>query len=180
MDGKVIAVSHSTEHNFSKKNQERILLIAGLGVAGDAHMGTTVKHRSRVAQYPTQPNLRQVHLIHAELFDELQRSGFRVTPGQLGENITTFGIDLLGLPTGTRLFIGENAVIEVTGLRNPCKQIDDFQPGLLSKVISRDEHGGLIRKAGIMGIVLASGHIAPGDNIHIELPPQPYRALDRV
>lgn len=180
MDGKVIAVSCSIEHTFSKKNQEHILLIAGLGVAGDAHMGTTVKHRSRVAQDPTQPNLRQVHLIHAELFDELQRSGFRVTPGQLGENITTFGIDLLGLPTGTRLFIGENAVIEVTGLRNPCKQIDDFQPGLLSNVISRDEHRGLIRKAGIMGIVLASGHIASGDNIHIELPAQPYRALDRV
>lgn len=180
MDGKVIAVSSSIAHNFSKKNQECIRLLAGLGVANDAHMGTTVKHRSRVAQYPTQPNLRQVHLIHAELLDELQRSGFRVAPGQLGENITTFGIDLLGLPTGTRLFIGENAIIEVTGLRNPCKQIDDFQPGLLSKVIGRDEHGGLIRKAGIMGIVLASGHIAPDDKINIELPPQPYCALDRV
>ena len=180
MDGKVIAVSCSRAHNFSKENQECIRLIAGLGVAGDAHMGMTVQHRSRVAQCPTQPNLRQVHLIHAELFDELQRSGFRVAPGQLGENITTFGIDLLGLPTGTRLFIGKNAIIEVTGLRNPCMQIDDFQPGLLSKVISRDEHGGLIRKTGIMSIVLTSGHIAPGDNIHIELPPQPYRALDRV
>jgi MOSC domain-containing protein YiiM len=180
MDGKVIAVSCSGIHNFSKQNQERIRLIAGLGVEDDAHMGITVKHRSRVAQDPTQPNLRQVHLIHAELFDELQLSGFRVAPGQMGENITTHGINLLGLPTNTRLYIGGTAVIEVTGLRNPCIQIDQFQPGLLSKVVSRDEHGGLIRKAGIMSIVLASGQIAPGDDIHIELPPQPYRPLDRV
>jgi MOSC domain-containing protein YiiM len=180
MDGKVIAVSCSGTHNFSKQNQERIRLIAGLGVEDDAHMGTTVKHRSRVAQDPTRPNLRQVHLIHAELFDELQLSGFSVAPGQMGENITTRGINLLELPTNTRLYIGATAVIGVTGLRNPCVQIDQFQPGLWSKVVSRDEHGGLIRKAGIMNIVLASGQLAPGDDIHIELPPQPYRPLDRV
>ena len=154
--------------------------MAGLGVEDDAHMGTTVKHRSRVAQDPTQPNLRQVHLIHAELFDELQLSGFSVAPGQLGENITTRGINILGLPTNTRLYIGDTAVIEITGLRNPCAQIDQFQSGLLSKVVSRDEHGSLIRRAGIMSIVLASGQVAPGDDIHIELPPQPYRPLDRV
>jgi hypothetical protein len=180
MDGTVIAVSCSGVHNFSKQNQERIRLIAGLGVENDAHMGATVKHRSRVAQDPTQPNLRQVHLMHAELFDELQLSGFNVAPGQMGENITTRGINILGLPANTRLHIGDTAVIEITGLRNPCAQIDQFQPGLLSKVVSRDEHGGLIRKAGIMGIVLVGGHIAPGDDIHIELPPQPYHALDRV
>ena len=180
MDGKVISVSCSGVHNFSKQNQEYIRLIAGLGVENDAHMGITVKHRSRVAQDPTQPNLRQVHLIHAELFDELQLSGFNVAPRQMGENITTRGINLLGLPTNTRLYIGNKAIIEVTGLRNPCVQIDQFQAGLLSKVVSRDEHGGLIRKAGIMGIVLASGQIAPGDDIHIELPLQPYRPLDRV
>ena len=180
MNGKVIAVSCSGVHHFSKQNQKRIRLMAGLGVEDDAHMGTTVKHRSRVAQDPTQPNLRQVHLIHAELFDELQLSGFSVAPGQLGENITTRGINILGLPTNTRLYIGDTAVIEITGLRNPCAQIDQFQSGLLSKVVSRDEHGSLIRRAGIMSIVLASGQVAPGDDIHIELPPQPYRPLDRV
>ena len=180
MDGKVIAVSCNRVHSFSKQNQEHVRLIAGLGVEDDVHMGTTVKHRSRVAQDPTQPNLRQVHLLQAELLDELQLSGFSVAPGQLGENITTRGINLLGLPRNTRLYIGETAVIEVTGLRNPCIQIDQFQPGLLSKVVSRDEQGGLIRKAGIMSIVLASGQVAPGDDIHIELPPQPYCPLDRV
>lgn len=180
MDGKVIAVSCSAAHHFSKKNQERIRLVAGLGVSGDAHLGATVQHRSRVAQDPKQPNLRQVHLIHAELFDELQRSGFRVAPGQLGENITTRGINLLELPAGARLFIGDAAIIEVTGLRNPCAQIDQFQPGLLSQVVSRDEQGGIIRKTGIMGIVLASGQIAPGDDIRVELPPLPYRPLERV
>ena len=180
MDGKVIAVSCSGVHSFSKQNKERIRFIAGLGVEDDAHMGSTVKHRSRVAQDPTQPNLRQVHLIHAELFDELQESGFSVAPGQMGENITTRGINLLGLPTNTRLYIGDTAVIEITGFRNPCVQIDQFQPGLLSKVVSRDGQGGLIRKAGIMSIVLVSGQITPGDEIHIELPPQPYRHLDRV
>ena len=180
MDGKVIAVSRSGVHNFSKQNQDHIRLVAGLGVEDDAHMGTTVQHRSRVAQDPTQPNLRQVHLLHAELLDELQQSGFSVAPGQLGENITTRGINLLELPTNTRLYIGDTAVIEVTGIRNPCVQIDQFQPGLLSKVVSRNDHGGIIRKAGIMSIVLASGQIGPGDNIHIELPPKPYRPLDRV
>ena len=180
MNGKVIAVSCSGVHNFSKQNQESIRLMAGLGAEGDAHSGTTVKHRSRVAQDPTQPNLRQVHLIHAELFDELEVSGFSVAPGQMGENITTRGIDLLGLPRNTRLHIGDKAVIEVTGLRNPCAQIDHFQPGLLSQVVSRDEHGNLIRKAGIMSIVLVGGQICPNDDIRIELPPQPYLHLDRV
>ena len=180
MDGKVIAVSCSAAHHFSKQNQERIRLVAGLGVSGDAHLGATVQHRSRVAQDPKQPNLRQVHLIHAELFDELQQSGFRVAPGQLGENITTRGINLLELPAGARLFIGDAAIIEVTGLRNPCAQIDQFQPGLLSQVVSRDEQGGIIRKTGIMGIVLAGGQIAPGDDIRVELPPLPYRPLERV
>jgi MOSC domain-containing protein YiiM len=180
MDGKVVAVSSNAAHTFSKQTQDRIRLIAGLGVEGDAHLGTTVKHRSRVAQDPTQPNLRQVHLLHAELFDELQLAGFRVAPGQMGENITTRGVALLALPTGTRLSVGETAVIEVTGLRNPCIQIDQFQAGLLSQVAHRNADGALIRKAGIMTIVLVSGHVAPGDSIRIELPPPPYRPLDRV
>ncbi len=158
----------------------QIRLLAGLGVEGDAHSGTTVKHRSRVAVDPTQPNLRQVHLLHAELFDEVATGGFALRPGDLGENITTRGIDLLGLPRGTRLHIGASAIVEVTGLRNPCIQIDRFQPGLLAAVLDRDSRGRIIRKAGIMGVVVAAGDVSAGDSIGIELPPLPHHALDRV
>jgi MOSC domain-containing protein YiiM len=157
-----------------------IRLLAGLGVEGDAHLGATVKHRSRVARDPSRPNLRQVHLIHAELHAELLAAGFAVSPGDMGENITTRGIDLLKLPAGTQLHIGSMAVIEVTGLRNPCAQLDHFQPGLMAAVLDRDEHGNLIRKAGVMGIVLAGGSVQPGDPIHIELPPEPHRPLEPV
>lgn len=180
MEGIVIAVSRSAAHTFSKPNQTHIHLLAGLGVEGDAHMGVTVKHRSRVAQDPTQPNLRQVHLMHTELFEQLQAAGFVVAPGELGENITTRGVNLLGLPTGSRLHIGATAVIEVTGLRNPCVQIDRLQPGLLTHVVDHDQHGNLVRKTGIMGIVVTGGGISPSDNIRIELPPEPRRPLDRV
>jgi len=180
MQGTVAAVSSSPTHSFSKTNQERIHLLAGLGVDGDAHLGETVKHRSRVAKDPTQPNLRQVHLIHAELHDELQATGFDVSAGQMGENITTRGIDLLSLPTGTRLALGDTAVVEVTGLRNPCAQLDCFQPGLLAAVLGRDEQGNLIRKAGVMGIVLQDGLVRPGDRIVVTLPPEPHRPLERV
>lgn len=180
MSSTVVAVSFSAAHTFSKANTDSIRLIAGLGVAGDAHAGATVKHRSRVARDPSQPNLRQVHLIHAELFDEVREAGFDVATGQLGENITTRGIDLLGLPTGARLHLGETAVVEVTGLRNPCAQIDCFQPGLLAAVLGRDKQGNLIRKAGIMGIVLVGGEVRPGDPIRAELPPPPHRPLERV
>src|SRR5438105_477948 len=155
--GVVLTVSRSATHTFCKPNQESIRLLTGLGVEGDAHSGETVKHRSRVAIDPTQPNLRQVHLIHAELHDELRAAGFTVSAGQMGENITTHGIDLLALPTGTRLYLGDMAVVEVTGLRNPCVQLDHFQSGLLAAVLEHDEHGNLIRKAGVMGIVLADG-----------------------
>lgn len=180
MSGVVVAVHRSATHTFSKPNQDSIQLLAGLGVEGDAHMGVTVKHRSRVAIDPTQPNLRQVHLIHAELHDELRLAGFDVLAGQMGENITTRGIRVLELPTGTRLHIGDAAVVEVTGLRNPCAQLDKFQPGLLAAVLGRDEHGNLIRKAGIMGIVLTGGMVKTGDHIRVELPNPPYRPLERV
>lgn len=180
MSGAVIAVSSSPTHTFSKPNQGRIRLLTGLGVEGDAHLGETVKHRSRVARDPSQPNLRQVHLIHAELHDELQAAGFTVSAGQMGENITTRGIELLRLPTGTRLHLGTTAVIEVTGLRNPCTQLNDFQPGLMNAVLERDERGALIRKAGIMAIVVAGGEVTPGDPIVVELPPEPHRSLEPV
>jgi len=180
MPGTVAAVSRSPGHTLSKPSQGSIRLLAGLGIEGDAHMGTTVKHRSRVAKDPTAPNLRQVHLIHAELHDELEAAGFRLAPGVMGENVTTRGVDLLGLPTGTKLHLGAAAVVEITGLRNPCHQLDNIQPGLMAATLDRDPEGNLIRKAGIMGIVLAGGEIAPGDPIEVELPPEPRRKLEAV
>lgn len=179
MTGKVIAVSYSATHSFNKSNGESIELLAGLGVAGDAHCGKTVQHRSRVAQDPTQPNLRQVHLIHSELHDELKTKGFDILPGQMGENITTKGINILNLPTDTLLHIGK-ATIQVTGLRNPCAQLNHFKSGLMAAVLDLDGRGNLIRKAGIMGIVIASGIVNTGDTIRVELPPQPYKSLERV
>ncbi|HZH09557.1 MAG TPA: MOSC domain-containing protein [Microvirga sp.] len=180
MNASVIAVSRSPTHSFSKPNAASIRLVAGLGVEGDAHAGETVKHRSRVKADPTQANLRQVHLIHAELFDELAAKGFSVAPGEMGENITTRGIDLLNLPTGTRLHIGTSAIVELTGLRNPCIQIDRFQKGLMAAVLDRDGEGHLVRKAGVMGIVLTGGEVRPGDAITVSLPAEPHRRLERV
>lgn len=176
----VTSVSSDTTHRFSKVPQPEIRLIAGLGVEGDAHLGMTVQHRSRVAKDPTQPNLRQVHLLQGELFDELSRAGFTVQPGQMGENVTTRGIDLLALPVGTLLKLGADAVVELTGLRNPCAQIDNFRQGLLRQVCGKDENGNINRKAGVMGIVKLSGAVTAGDTIEITLPPEPHRPLERV
>jgi MOSC domain-containing protein YiiM len=180
MEQSVLAVSSSPTHSFHKAHQESIRLLVGLGVEGDAHLGETVQHRSRVARDPSQPNLRQVHLIHAELHEELRAAGFAVSAGQMGENITTRGIDLLQLPTGTRLRLGETAVIKVTGLRNPCLQLDNFQPGLMAAVLDRDEQGNLMRKAGVMAIVLSGGEVRAGDPISVELPPEPHQPLKPV
>ena len=175
--GTITAVSLRRGHHFSKTNAMSIRLLKGLGVDGDAHMGETVKHRSRVARDPTQPNLRQVHLIHEELFDELAPKSFVVRPGEMGENVTTRGIDLLGLPTGARLHLGDSAVVQVTGLRNPCIQIDRFQKGLMTATLDKDADGNLIRKAGVMSIVLAEGDVRPGDPIRVELPDGPHKPL---
>jgi MOSC domain-containing protein YiiM len=175
--GSVVAVSFRSGHHFSKTPSLGIRLLRGLGVAGDGHMGETVKHRSRVRKDPTQPNLRQVHLMHAELFGELRARGFVVQPGELGENITTSGLDLLTLPTGTRLHLGASAVVEVTGLRNPCIQLDRFQQGLMAATLDRDADGNLIRKAGIMSIVISDGDVRPGDAIEVEMPALPHRPL---
>lgn len=176
----VTAVSLSGSHSFSKPNALSIRLIEGLGVEGDAHAGKTVKHRSRLNQVPLPPNLRQVHLLHSELHDDLRLQGFDVSSGQMGENITTRGIALLQLPTGTVLKIGANAMLEITGLRNPCVQLDRFQNGLMRAVLGRDERGNLIRKAGIMSVVLRGGDVHVGDEIAIELPPRPHRPLAPV
>lgn len=180
MTAEVTAVSSNSEYSFTKPNRPSITLLAGLGVEGDVHAGVTVKHRSRVAQDPTQPNLRQVHLIHEELFADVHQEGFAVRPGELGENITTSGIDLLALPTGTLLHIGDEAVVEVTGLRNPCLQIDAFRQGLLKQVVGRDEAGNIVRKAGIMSVVQVGGVVRPGDTITVKLPDEPHRPLERV
>jgi MOSC domain-containing protein YiiM len=173
----VLAVSRDATHRFSKPACDAIRLRAGLGVEGDAHLGTTVQHRSRVARDPTQPNLRQVHLVHAELFEELRATGFDIAPGQIGENVTTQGLDLLALPTGTQLVLGGDAVVELTGLRNPCVQLNRFRPGLMAAVLDRDADGNLIRKSGVMGIVLADGTVRPGDAIRVVLPDTPHRVL---
>jgi MOSC domain-containing protein YiiM len=166
----VEAVSLSPTHTLSKPTVGGIELLAGLGVAGDAHRGVTVKHRSRVQRDPSQPNLRQVHLIHAELHDELRAGGFETTAGMMGENVTTRGLDLLALPTGAQLRLGPTAVIEVTGLRNPCVQLDGIQPGLMKAVLGRDGDGNVVRKAGVMAVVLTGGEVRPGDAISVVLP----------
>jgi len=178
--GVVVALSASAGHTMSKQCRAALVLVAGLGVLGDAHAGERVKHRSRVARDPSQPNLRQVHLIHAELHDELRLRGFALAPGQMGENVTTRGIDLLGLPTGTRLRLGAEALVEITGLRNPCAQLDGIQPGLMKAVLDRDADGNLVRKAGVMGIVLAGGEVRTGEAIAVELPDGPRRRLAPV
>jgi MOSC domain-containing protein YiiM len=178
--GSVTAVSRGATHAVSKPNQESINLLNGLGVEGDAHLGATVKHRSRVARDPSRPNLRQVHLVHSELHEELRGAGFAVSAGEMGENITTRGVDLLALPAGARLRLGETAVVELTGLRNPCAQLDGLQPGLMAATLARDDHGNLIRKAGVMSVVIAGGEVRPGDAIRVELPAQPPRSLEPV
>lgn len=176
----VLAVCRSAGHTFSKAPQLFVRLVAGLGIDGDAHAGATVKHRSRVARDPSQPNLRQVHLLHAELHDELRAAGFVVAPGDLGENVTTRGLDLLALPAGTRLSLGDAAVVEVTGLRNPCVQLDRFQQGLTAAVLDRDAEGNLVRKAGVMAVVVAGGEVRPGDGIGVELPAGARQRLEVV
>jgi len=180
MNSIVIAVSRSAEHTFSKPNDESIKLIEGFGVEGDAHAGKTVKHRYLVGKDATRPNIRQVHLIHAELLDELTTKGFSVGPGQLGENITTRGVDLLALPTGTKLNIGSDVLIELTALRNPCVQIDAFQKGMLKEVLYKDEDGNLVRRTGVMGIVHKGGIVEPNDEIVVKLPPEPHHPLEYV
>jgi hypothetical protein len=176
----VVAVALSSEHQFSKEPASSIRLLAGLGVEGDCHAGRTIKHRSRMAIDPTQPNLRQVHLIPQELIDELQAQGFQVSPGAMGENVTTRGLGLIALPRGTRLRLGAEAEIEITGLRNPCRQLDDYQPGLMKTVLGRSPDGRIVRKAGVMSVVVAGGLVRSGDAIHVTLPSEPYLPLERV
>lgn len=177
---RVVAVNVSSTHTMSKPQRPEIRLLEGLGVEGDAHMGATVKHRSRVRKDPSQPNLRQVHLIHAELHDELKASGFAIAPGQMGENITTRGIDLLGLPARTLLHIGDEAVVEVTGLRNPCDQLNGVAAGLMSAVLGKDADGNVIRKSGVMGVVRKGGTVRPSDPIRVVFGPLPHVPLAPV
>lgn len=177
---RVTAVSRDHEHRFSKTVVAEITLIEDWGVEGDAHAGRTVQHRSRVARDPSQPNLRQVHLIHEELFDELASAGYAVTAGEMGENITTRGIDLLSLPEGTQLCLGDDAIVHVTGLRNPCQQINTFEPGMLSEVVGRAEDGSVQRKGGVMAVVIAGGVVRAGDLISVTLPTGDQKPLSPV
>lgn len=184
LNATVSAVCRDSEHGVSKSVVESITLVAGLGVEGDAHAGEKVQHLARMRRDPTQPNLRQVHLVHAELHDELLAAGFDpIKPGQMGENITTSGIDLLALPAGTLLRFGDGAggaVVEVTGLRNPCVQLDGIQPGLMAATLDRDADGELVRKSGVMGIVVAGGEVRAGDRIAVDLPTPPPQRLEVV
>jgi MOSC domain-containing protein YiiM len=177
----VLAVSAGTSHGIGKQTHDAIKLIAGHGVEGDVHAGAKIKHRSRVRKDPTQPNLRQVHLIHRELHEELVGQGFpEIAPGAMGENVTTSGVELLALPRGARLRLGAEAVVEVTGLRNPCSQLDGIAPGLMKATLDRDGDGELVHKAGVMGVVLEGGEVRPGDPIEVELPEQPHVRLAPV
>lgn len=176
----IASLSRSPAHTFSKTCVEELELLTGLGVSGDAHMGATVKHRSRVAQNPDQPNLRQVHLIHEELLDELAAKGFNIAPGAMGENVLTRGVALLELPRDTELQLGISARIRITGLRNPCAQLDGLQPGLMKALLDRDGAGNLIRKAGVMAVVLQGGIVCVEDQITVTLPDLPHVPLDRV
>lgn len=177
----VVAVAARGGHGVGKDLREAIRLLAGLGVEGDAHAGVTVQHRSRAARDPTLANLRQVHLIHAELHEELAAAGFAIAPGAMGENVTTRGVDLLGLGSGTRLRLGDDAVVELTGLRNPCRQLDGLRPGLMAATLDRDADGTLVRKAGVMAVVVEGGEVRPGDPIAIAQrpagPPRPLRPV---
>jgi MOSC domain-containing protein YiiM len=183
-DGRIVAhvtsVNVSAVHDFSKSPQREIELLEGLGVAGDAHCGTTVRHRSRVKRNPSQPNLRQVHLLQSELFDEVAQNGHPLRPGDMGENVTTTGIDLLALPRDTVLRLGETAEVQLTGLRNPCWQIDNFQQGLLKHMLGVGEHGRIVRKAGVMAVVRRSGPVCAGDHVTVVLPDLPHQRLEKV
>lgn len=176
----VLAVHAAPDHEFSKSSQDSVELVAGLGVVGDAHAGARVKHRSRVAADPTQPNLRQVHLMHAELFDFVADRGYSTAPGNLGENITTLGLDILSLPVGTTLALGDEALVTLTGLRNPCGQINGFAEGLLKELVYNDEDGTTVRLGGVMSVVVRGGTVRPGDEIRIGLPPEPHHPMERV
>jgi MOSC domain-containing protein YiiM len=178
--GVVVGVARSEVHAFSKHSLPSITLIEGLGVEGDAHAGVTVQHLSRMRRDPTQPNLRQVHLIPIEVLEDAAANGFDVPPGAMGENITTGGVDLLGLPVGTVLELGDEAVVRVTGLRNPCVQIDDYQRGLLKEMLGRDERGDVVRRAGVMAVVVRGGPVRPGDAVGVREPAGERQPLQPV
>lgn len=178
--GQVVAVARDDAHRFSKPTRDSITLIAGLGVEGDAHAGATVQHLSRVRRDPASPNLRQVHLIHSELFDEMAARGHSIEPGAMGENVTTAGVDLLGLARGTRLELGDEAIVEITGLRNPCTQINGISEGLMKELVYVDDEGATVRLAGVMSIVLVGGEVRPGDGIRIIPPAGPHEPLQAV
>lgn len=180
VDAKVVSVNSKETPGVGKIPRDEVMLVAGHGVEGDYHAGAHVRHRARARTNPLQPNMRQVHLVHSELFDEMAALGITVTPGAMGENITTRGLALLDLAVGTKLHLGDSAVVEITGLRNPCNQLDAVDERLLSKVIEKLPDGSMMRRAGIMGIVLAGGPVRAGDAIRVEAPAGAARRLQPV
>ncbi len=178
--GSVVSVSRDSTHRVSKVPQQAITLLEGIGVEGDAHAGATDQHRYTKRRDPHRPNLRQVHLIQSELFDELATHGYAVGPGQLGENVTTSGVDLLALPAGTRLHLGDEAVVEVTGLRGPCKLINQVADGLLKAVVATGRGKEVPQRTGVMSVVVVGGIVRPGDAVRVELPVGEHRVLQTV
>jgi MOSC domain-containing protein YiiM len=177
-EGSVVAVSIDGKHRFSKTPRLSVSLTKGHGIEGDAHYGPLVQHRCLARRAPTAANLRQVHLIPSELFDALRTRGFEVRPGNLGENITTLGLDLECLPLGTMLRLGASAIVRLTGLRTPCILIDRFEAGLKDEL-----RGGLLGprfRAGVMAIVSDGGEVSPGDLIRAVLPAPPHVVLPRL
>jgi MOSC domain-containing protein YiiM len=175
-ESSVVAVHRKEEYGVFKEIQESVHLVKGFGVQGDAHMGTLVQHRYNKKQNPNQPNLRQVHLIQAELFDDLKELGLIVKPGEMGENITTRNIDIINLPLDTKLHLGDSAILQLTGLREPCGQLNTVQKGLKNAVL--DESGK--SRVGVMSVVLRGGAVKADDLIRVELPSEPHQDLQPV
>jgi hypothetical protein len=175
VEGYVHSVSASPRHGFSKLVRESITLIKGHGVDGDAHAGAFVKHRYLARWRPRMANERQVHLINQALFEELFSEGFNVQPGNLGENVTTRGIDLLRLPLGTMLALGPTAAVELRGLRTPCVLVDRFRKGLLKALVRKGEQPRF--RAGVMGVVREGGILFPGNPVKVTISPAPWQAL---
>jgi MOSC domain-containing protein YiiM len=180
MTPQVTSVSLNPLHTFSKRPVPEIRILAHHGVEGDAHAGEKVQHLYRVRKNPNAPNLCQVHLIAEEFLEELRTQNFPIEPGQLGENIIVRSLDLCSLSVGATLRLGSDALIEITGLRDPCNQLNTLRPGLMKACLARSLDGTLIRKAGVMAIALVSGSVRPGDPIHLTLPPHPHRPMGPV
>lgn len=176
----VESVHRSESHDFTKATVEEVVLVAGVGIEGDAHAGATVQHVSRKKKDADRPNLRQVHLVSAELHEELVADGFDLDHGGFGENLVTRGIALGDLPVGTTLALGDDAIIVLTGLRDPCAQIDRHREGLRAAVAFDPGEGPKLFRDGAMAMVVRGGVVRTGDPIGVALPPEPHHPMRKV